>query len=165
MSATNGTDQHVLAGGEVVNTRRLLEQMLNAQRAGLVNVVTGNFSYREAVLLDSPSTLSKRLLVPRYGAGGLVSLGTTIASVLSANEGALGRIVVNSGASPVILYFAIAGDLGGVGNPPSAQAANRPQMSLATGGIWYGKIGEVTYAGEVNAAATTATSTLTVAEF
>ena len=165
MSAINGTE-HVLAGGEVVNTRRLLEALLNAQRSGLVNIVTGNFPYREAMLLDSPSTHAKRLLVPRSGAGGTVALSTSLAAVLAANEGALGRIVVNTGASAAVLYLALAGDLGGLGALPGAQAANRPQVWLAaSGGTWNGKVGEVTYAGEVNATAATGTTTLTVVEF
>jgi hypothetical protein len=166
MAVADSPPTHQLAGPEVVNTRRLLESLLNTQRTSIQNVVVGNFPYREAVLLDSPSTHAKRILVPRFGLGGIVNVTTTVTAVLAANEGALGRLIVNYGSAAAILYLALAGDVGGIGNAPSGQATARPCFWLAGGGgAFDGRLASVLYAGEICAATTTGSTTLTVAEF
>lgn len=154
------------AAGELGHIRGILEAQLLQERDDLLQIVFGPFRRRELVLADGPGPRSKRLIVPRDGQGGQVTINTTITLVLSENEGRLGGLIVNSHASNnVRLLFCHAGDVGGVGNAPSNQAANRPSAVLVPGGSFDFRMGNALYGGPVVAYGVVGASLLDVAEF
>ena len=153
--------------GELVHIRALIEALLLGQRDDILQVVVGDFDRREAVLMDSPSTHAKRLIVPRFGLGGngLAVPAGVVTEVCEQNEGRLGGLIVNTGTSPVRLYLAVPGDIGGTGNPLSNQAPNRPSTYLAANGSFDFRLGNVLYGGTVCAAGVGGASTLDWLEF
>lgn len=175
MTATDTTQQgqapnpDVAQANGVFHIHDLIMALLAAERANVIQVSVGNFDRREVSLLDFPPGMgghTKRLIVPRYGLGGVVLVATTVTEILEQNEGRLGGQIVNSGGFPVRLYLTTPGDIGGAGNALSNQAPNRPSVWLAAnGGAWDFRLGHMTYGGTVCAVGIGGASQVDAAEF
>lgn len=153
---------------ELPGIRLLLEAILTSRRYDIVDLVVGRFAYQEMVLEDVPGPGARRILVDRQGQGqaALAVPSGTVTPVLPVNEARVGGEIVNWGATNVALYLCDAGDIGGVGNALSPQAANRPALVLnAGGGSWDYRLGNILYGGAVQAAGIAGATTLSVAEF
>jgi hypothetical protein len=127
----------------------LLAAILAELRSGALEVGVSDALGREMILNKFPVTGAKRALAYRTGNGfDALNVTTTGVLALPANEARLGLTISNAGANPVILYLA------------DGKRAGVPAIWLGTGATWDGRVGNVAWAGNVFAVATTATSTL-----
>lgn len=161
MTATQTPDLSAAQLAEVATTRQLLEGLLAQERYEILQVVVGDFDRRESVLLDSPGTRAKRLLIPRFGQGNSnLAVPATITEICEQDEGRLGGLIVNTGTFPIRLYFTIPGKLGGVGAAAPAQAPHACTTLNAAGGSFDFRLGNVLYGGTVCAHGVGGASTL-----
>jgi hypothetical protein len=128
----------------------LLHSILAELRADVIDLGVSDAQGREMMLEQFPVAGSKRVLVYRTGNGtdGL-AVPTTGVLVFPANEARLGLTLINTGANAVILYLT------------DQRKAGSPAVWLAAaGGAWDGRIGNLSWAGNVFAVAQVGASTL-----
>jgi hypothetical protein len=140
---------------------KLLAALLAEARADTLDLAVGDFNMQETMLEHFPVAGIKRLCVRRTGFGfPSYPVTTTPTLAVPYNEGRLGGSIVNTGTNPVLLYLT-AQELDVTVQPE----AGIPCIWLAgSGGSWDFRLGNVLWAGSVTVAATTATSTLAIAE-
>lgn len=113
----------------------------------------------EFYMRNFPVKGSERYLVRRTGDGGQFPLTTTATLIVPATEYRMGGLIVNAGANPVLLF--LAQDLSGTTGVPVSAV---PTIFLPVGGSgWNMLLGNKLWLGNIQAASTTATSSVTVA--
>jgi hypothetical protein len=127
----------------------LLASILAELRGDTVEIGVSDAYGRELVLDQFPVPGCKRILAYRTGNGfASFSVPTAGALVLAANEARLGIQLTNSGTSAVLLYLS------------DQPRAGVPVVYLAAGASWDGRFGNLSWAGNIFAAAVGSSSTL-----
>lgn len=138
----------------------LLRRMAHAQEteaATLLSVPVG--AQRRIVELDEWLPGVTRTVAPDRSHGNdiLALVSATPQDVVMSEPGRIGGQIVNSGASPVILYLAVASGI-------QSSAAGRAGLWLAaSGGAWDFRLGNALWCGPVCAVAQGGNSSLSVA--
>jgi hypothetical protein len=145
------------------NHSRALAAILAELRADVMDIAVGDFTGQQLQLSNFPVSGSKRVVVMRTGNGNpSFAVPVTPVLVLPFNEGRLGGVIVNTGATAVTLFLtqnSVDAD-----NPLQALAGVPAIWLAASGGSWDFRLGNVMWAGSVTAQASVSPSTLTIAE-
>src|SRR5581483_11085722 len=140
---------------ELGKQTELLQALLGKERTDVLEVAVSDGLHREMVLERFPVAGAKRVIANRTTTGNdNLGVPTTGVLVVGANSARLGGLIVNAGATPVILYL----NRSGLATPGAGA------IYLAAGASWDFRLGNLLWCGSVSAVAQGASSTLTLTE-